>query len=862
MVQYSSLYKGKYYNRNCVIGDEDHLYCRLKEAITKAKKLDIIVAFLMESGVRLLVEDLKGAVDKGTVLRILSGNYLNITQPQALYLLKSSLGDKIDLRFYNVPNKSFHPKAYIFEYEDGGEIFIGSSNVSRSALTYGIEWNYRVCADTNPEDYSHFKQSFEDLFLNKSIIVDDNEMRKYSKNWRRPKVFEDLERLEDGGRESSGIEHAKAAELQRDYLADHTNGCKLIEYPCPIGPQIEALYELDKSRIEGWDKGIVVAATGVGKTFLAAFDSKGFDRVLYIAHREEILLQAEGTFRCVRPKASKGFFYGDKKDKDCDILFATVQTLGRKEYLNAEIFSRDSFDYIVIDEFHHAVAESYRNIIEYFKPKFLLGLTATPERLDSQDVFALCDYNLIYEARLKESINKGWLVPFRYYGVYDETDYNKIGYKNGKYDEKQLEQVLSINRRADLILQHYLKYNSRRALGFCSGRGHAVFMAEYFVRNGIKACAVISGTISANDELEYRRKSAYVLDRKDALNKLKNAEINIIFSVDMFNEGLDIPEVDMVMFLRPTESPTVFLQQLGRGLRKKGKKKYVNVLDFIGNYKKANLIPFFLAGDIKSSMKKTNIIHIPDEDDYPEGCVVNFDFRLIDLFKRMEDKKKSVFDKIKDEYFRVKEYLGDRPLRLPMYTYLDEAVYSAIRTKKDMNVLKDYISFLDRIGETYFDEKALVGTIAHEFLKEMENTSMSKLYKMPLLLAFYNDGEMKLEISEDDIYKSFKQFYSNSSNAIDLLRDNSTRNYRNWGKKEYVRLAHRNPMHFFMRSSPDFFCKAGDKFCLTRDLETFVDNPAFIRHFKDIIDYRTRRFYKERLENKLEDIYKLIKKEK
>jgi superfamily II DNA or RNA helicase/HKD family nuclease len=864
MAQNSSLFKGKGYNNNCVTGDEDHLYIRLKESIAKAKKIDIIVAFLMESGVRLLVEDFKDAAYRGAVIRILSGNYLNITQPQALYLLKSSLGDRIDLRFYNVPNKSFHPKAYIFEYRDGGEIFVGSSNVSRSALTDGIEWNYRICSNTNPEDYFHFKKTFEDLFLNKSVIVDDNEMRKYSKNWRRPKIFEDLERLEDGVQKSSGLIYAISAETRPEYI-DSTKDAdesRIIEYPRPIGPQIEALYELNNSRLEGWDKGIVVAATGVGKTFLAAFDSRGFDKVLFVAHREEILQQAESTFKCVRPEASTGVFCGERKDRDCDILFATVQTLGRKEYLSAEYFARDAFDYIVIDEFHHAVAESYRNILGYFEPKFLLGLTATPERLDSQDVFALCDYNLVYEVRLKEAINKGWLVPFRYYGVYDDTDYNNIEYRNGKYNEKQLEQALSINKRADLILQHYLKYNSRRALGFCSSRGHAVFMAEYFAKHGVKACAVISGTMLETDQQGDGIKPACVLDRKATLERLKNAEINVIFSVDMFNEGLDIPEVDMVMFLRPTESPTVFLQQLGRGLRKKGKKKYVNVLDFIGNYKKANLIPFLLTGSVRRPGKRTDAVYMPDEDDYPEGCFVSFDFKLIDLFRRMAAEKKGVFDKLRDEYFRIKEYLGGKPLRLAMYTYMDEAVYAAIRPRKEFNIFRDYITFLGKIGELSPEEEALVGTKAHEFLKEMENTSMSKLYKMPLLLAFYNNGDMKLEIDEDDIYQSFKEFYSHGSNAVDLLKDNSTRNYKDWGKKEYVQLARRNPMHFFMRSAPGFFYESGGKFSLTPELGIFTNNPVFLMHFKDIIDYKTRRFYKERLENKLDDIYKLVENQK
>jgi len=861
MVQYSSLNKNMGYNRNCVTGDQDHLYDRLKESIGKAAKIDIIVAFLMESGVRLLAEDLKEAVDKGTILRILCGNYLNITQPQALYLLKSSLGDKVDLRFYNVPNKSFHPKAYIFEYTDSGEIFVGSSNVSRSALMDGIEWNYRICSGTSSEAYYHFRQTFEELFLNKSIIVDDNEMRKYSKKWRRPKVFEDIEKLEDGNPESDGLGYPKAAELEPGYITDSGDAdeCKLIEYPCPRGPQIEALYELSKSRLEGWDKGIVVAATGVGKTFLAAFDSKGFNKILFIAHREEILFQAERTFKSVRPEASTGFFSGERKDINCDILFATVQTLGRKEYLNTEYFLRDTFDYIVIDEFHHAVAESYKGIIEYFKPRFLLGLTATPERLDSQDVFALCDYNLIYEARLKEAINKGWLVPFRYYGVFDETDYSSIDYRNGKYNEKQLEQVLNINKRAALILQHYIKYNSRRALGFCSGRSHAVFMAEYFSKHGIKACAVISGNVSATDgNSKAGIKSLYVLERKAALEKLKNAEISVIFSVDIFNEGLDIPEVDMVMFLRPTESPTVFLQQLGRGLRRKGNKNYVNVLDFIGNYKKANLIPFLLSGDVKNQTKKTNKFYIPDEDEYPEGCYVSFDFRLIDLFKRMAEEHKTIFDKLIAEYFRIKDDLGERPFRLSMYTYLDKAVYSATRTKKEANIFRDYISFLDKIGELSTDEKALIGTKAHEFLIKMESTSMSKLYKMPLLSAFYNNGEMKLEINEDDIYRSFKEFYSHGSNAIDLLKDKNTRNYKDWGKKEYVNLARKNPMHFFMISSPDFFYEADNKFFLSPELERYIENPAFIRHFKDIIDYRTRRLYRERYESKITDIAKLI----
>jgi len=854
-LKYLSSYKHNDFNQNCITGDSDHLYDRLKESILKARKIDIIVAFLMESGVRLLEKDLKSASERGALIRVLCGNYLNITQPQALYLLKSTLEDRVDLRFYSIPNKSFHAKSYIFEYDnDYGDIFVGSSNISRSALTDGIEWNYRINSLKNTEDYRHFRNVFEDLFLNYSIIVDDNEMRRYSRSWRKPKFFEALERLEDTSPDDDREDLLKVAEDKEKYhpvSAQYEDTGKIIKFPRPLGPQIEALYELNKSRLEGWDKGIVVAACGIGKTFLATFDSENFNKVIFIAHREEILSQAEQTFKCVKPEIKTGFFSGIKKESNCDILFATVQTIGRHEYLNENFFKKDEFDYIVVDEFHHAVAGNYRNIINYFKPKFLLGLTATPERLDGQDIFALCDYNLVYEIRLKEAINKGFLVPFRYYGIYDESNYNTVDCKNGRYDEEQLEELLSINKRAELILQHYCKYNSSRALGFCVSRNHAMYMAKYFFLNGIKSCAVISGNVNKNNHRTEMDDSTYIMDRKIAIEKLKNSEIKVIFSVDMFNEGLDVPEVDMVMFLRPTESPTVFLQQLGRGLRKRTGKNYVNILDFIGNYKRANLIPFLLSGDVQHISRRAQEAKLPPEDEYPDDCIVNFDFKLVDLFKDMAEKQKGIFEKVKDEYFRLKEDLGLRPMRLQMYTYIDEYLYSIIRTKKDLNIFRDYFSFLKKVNELTEEENELIGTKAHDFLLEIEKTGMTKTYKMPVLLAFYNNGNIKMSINDEDLYESFKNFYSHGSNYVDLLRHPGSSNYKNWTKKDYVSVARKNPVHFLLQSSPEFFYTDGEKFCLTNSLEKYIDKPAFILHFKDAIDYRTRSFYKERLEKKL-----------
>ncbi|CDI48711.1 DEAD/DEAH box helicase family protein [Clostridium tetani] len=801
---------------NCITGDRNHLLDKLRQAFKKAKKIDIIVAFLMESGVRLLEKDLKDVLNRNVPIRILTGNYLNITQPQALYLLKDILKDRVDLRFYNVSGKSFHPKAYIFEYDNkDGDIFIGSSNISKSALTSGIEWNYRIRKEDNELDFQCYKDIFEDLFNNKSIIVDDNELDKYSKSWRKPKLFFDMENKE------------KTEE-------------KIISYPKPKDAQIEALYKLKKFREEGFDRGIVVAATGIGKTHLAAFDSSKYNKVLFVAHRQEILNQAETSFRIVRETNNTGFFSGNRKDRNKDVLFATVQTLGQKQYLCDDYFKEDEFDYIIIDEFHHAVADNYQNILDYFKPKFLLGLTATPERMDNRDVFEICNHNVVYEVRLKEAINKGWLTPFRYYGIYDDVDYNNISFENGKYDDKELEEALMINKRGDLILKHYNKYNSKRALGFCSSRNHANYMAKYFSEKGIPACAVLSG-----EKLEY------CIEREEALKKFNSGEIKVIFSVDMFNEGLDVPSVDMVMFLRPTQSSTIFLQQLGRGLRKHKDKKYVNVLDFIGNYKKANLIPFLLTGDIKNIGEKSKKIIIPPEENFPEDCSIDFDFRLVDIFKKMREEQKKIIDLVIEEYYRIKHELKRRPTRLDMYKYIDDNIYNNIRTKSKINIFNDYLGFLNKLEELNEEENKFIGTKAHDFIVKIETTAMTKTYKMPLLLAFYNNRDFKLKVSEEEIYLSFKEFYKKPSNAVDLIRDKNGKNYKEWGREEYLKVA-KNPRNAFINTAKEFFIDKGEIYEITDELEDYVKNKYFISHFKDVIDYKTSEFYKKRLEKREE----------
>ena len=798
---------------NSITGDKDHIYPKLKQSFKTATTIDIIVSFLMESGVKLLLQDLKEALNRGVKIRILTGNYLKITQPQALYLLKSELKDKVDLRFYNNPNKSFHPKAYMFHNPIDSEIYIGSSNISRGALTSSIEWNYRFLKSTAPNDFKVFYDTFEDLFNNHSLIITDEVLKDYSKQWTRPNIYKDIEKEE----------------------SKEDNVINIFE---PRGAQIEALYSLEKSREEGFDKGLVVAATGIGKTYLSAFDSAKYNRILFVAHREEIIKQAAQSFKNVRNSDDIGFFYGNQKDTKDSFIFALVQTLGKDEYLNEEYFSKDYFDYIIVDEFHHAVSSNYKKIIDYFTPKFLLGLTATPERLDSKDVFALCDYNMVYEVRLKDAINKGWLVPFRYYGIYDETvNYEDIDYKNGKYDDKQLEEALMLNKRGELILNHYLKYNSKRAMGFCTSRHHAEYMAKVFNENNIPSAAVYSG-----------EKGEYSEERNIALSKLTSGELKVIFSVDMFNEGLDVPAIDMVMFLRPTQSPTIFLQQLGRGLRKFKDKKYLNVLDFIGNYKKANLVPFLLSGkEYSASECKKNK---QGDYEFPEECIVDFDFKIIDIFKKQAEREMKVKDKVKEQFEIVSQMLGYRPSRVELFTYMDDEVYQNIRSKA-MNPFSNYLEYIKENDKLTHDEEILYNSRGREFINMIETTSMSKTYKMPVLLSFYNDGDIKMEISDDDIYKSFYDFYRKGSNKVDMLKDKGTSGFETWDKKKYVSLAKNNPIKFLLKTHGEFFKeKEQCLIALQDDLKDIISNEAFKNHMKDSIDFRVESYYKNRFFNR------------
>ena len=426
-------------------------------------------------------------------------------------------------------------------------------------------------------------------------------------------------------------------------------------------------------------------------------------------------------------------------------------------------------------------------------------------------------------------------MPFHYYGIYDETDYSQLHLVKGRYQEKELTALYqSAGKRYDLIYKYYKKYRSKFALGFCCSRVHAEEMAREFCKRGVPSVAVYS-----NADGEYSE------DRARAIEQLKKQEIRVIFSVDMFNEGVDIAQLDMVMFLRPTESPVVFLQQLGRGLRTYRGKEYLNVLDFIGKYEKAGKAPLLLGGGTTVSDKKP---YDAKEIVYPDDCLVDFDMRLLDLFRKLDEKSLTVRERIRKEYFRVKELLDGRgPTRMELFTYMEDAIYQDCLRHSKQNPFQDYLKFLEELQELSAKEVELCGGIGREFLSVLETTAMQKVYKMPILYSFYHQGDVRMAVTEEQVLESWKAFFDTGTNWKDFKEGISYEAYQNMTDRQHLSNAKKNPIKYLKQSGKGFFVeKEGYALALREDLQDIIQNPAFVHHMKDILDYRTMEYYRRR----------------
>lgn len=432
----------------------------------------------------------------------------------------------------------------------------------------------------------------------------------------------------------------------------------------------------------GWQKAIVVLPTGTGKTYLSAFDAQQIGgHILFVVHRLDILKQSQDAYDTVWPKASKGILTGDAKENlEADVLFASKDTLYQDETL--AMFYPTEFDYIIVDEVHHGQTPTYRKILSHFRPKFMLGMTATPDRLDRKDIFELFDYNKAYEATIYDAIEYGYVVPFTYFGLLDDINYNSIRYSGNRYNIQDLERALIIPKRNEAVLLQYLeKGQGDKAIGFCVSIEHAERMADFFITRGIPSAAIHSQSP----------------DRDELIAKFRNDQFSVVFTVDLFNEGVDIPNIRVLMFLRPTESKTVFLQQLGRGLRLCPGKDRAIILDFIGNYKKANQVRKYLAKKEELTGGQTFVLgkRVPKVSYvYAPGCEVHFQAEVEEILARQDLEEEEVTsDDLRQAYFALAEELGHKP------TQEDINSRGQFKISRYLQVFGSWVRFLRDVGE-------------------------------------------------------------------------------------------------------------------------------------------------------------------
>lgn len=585
--------------------------------ITKRLKecdyFEFSVAFISESGLAVLKQILLNLKEKSVKGRIITSTYLGFNAPKMFKQLLSFTN--IEVRVFEQEHCGFHPKGFIFHTGDHRDIIVGSSNLTQTALESNQEWDLFFTSHENGELASQVSNEF-DIQWELSTPLTNEWIESYKETYVKP---------------------FRPASVQSS---------KIIK---PNKMQEEALKSLKNLRDNNKDKALLISATGTGKTFLSAFDVRRFKpkRLLFVVHRRNIAEAALRSFKYLIPNVSMGIFSGNTKETDSYFIFSTVQTIHKKEY--REMFDRDAFDYIIIDEVHRAGAQSYQDIVDYFKPKFLLGMSATPERSDDFDIYEMFDHNIAYEIRLIQAMEYNLLCPFHYYGITDMT------IDGIEIDDKSEFNILTSELRVDYIIEKINEYGYSgdriHGLIFCSRKDECEKLSQLFNMRGYKTIAL------TGDSSEEMRQKAI-----DSLESNDENSLDYIFTVDIFNEGIDIPKVNQVVMLRPTESAIVFVQQLGRGLRKNDSKEYVVIIDFIGNYEKNFLIPVALSG--QTNYNKDSLRQFVCEGSLitPGASTIQFD-QITEkrIYQSIDAANFTQVRLIKDSYKQLKEKLGRIP---------------------------------------------------------------------------------------------------------------------------------------------------------------------------------------------------------
>ena len=760
----------------------------------------ISVAFITMGGITPLLQTLRTLEDKGIHGKILTTDYLAFSDPKALDKLATF--SNIELKMYLVPDSKngFHTKGYIFQSNEIYKILIGSSNMTNTALTTNREWNTKIVSTKSGEFVSEMLDEFEELW---------NHPNTYSYN-----AFIGAYRVHY--EEYKKVKQKEEIKLPSKQLI-------------PNSMQQAFISSLRNIRNSNESKALLISATGTGKTYASAFalQDQNPKKALFLVHREQIAKQALQSYKNVfKDTKTFGLLSGNSKDTDVDYLFATMQTMSKKEVYSS--FAPDTFDTIIIDEAHRIGAKSYQEIMEYFKPKFWLGMSASPERTDDFDVYAAFDHNIAYEIRLQQALEENLLCPFHYFGITDfltngnETDFTDFNY-------------LTSNQRVDYIIEqtNYYGYSGERVKGlmFCSSKKEAAALSERLNLRGYRTLA-----LSGDDSQE---------KREDAIDRLvsdtRSDYLQYILTVDIFNEGVDIPEINQVVLLRPTQSPIVFVQQLGRGLRKSKDKEYVVILDFIGNYKNNFMIPIALSGD--RSYNKDNIRRyvLEGERIIPGSSTIHFDEISKKQIFASIDKLSGIKTFIKESYKNLKYKLNRTPL---LMDFLSNHEVDPLVILKEY---KTYYKLLESIDassiEKPLNDKEL--TVLEYYSSIIANS------RRPIEAELLNQIINLYTIEPFDLLNQINSKYNTqfNMNHLNSALSNITGNFiKTSAEKDKNTLLNSVILH------------NDDKLSISYDFKNILTNTQFKEYIQDLIDVCIEK--NKSLRNKKKDTFGFIMYEK
>jgi len=769
-----------------VNSDKGNLLNELISSIKECQRFYFSVAFINFSGLQLLLDPIKEAEEKGIKGKIITSTYLNFTDAKALD--KITEFENVDLKVFVTDKEiGFHTKAYIFEYQDSYKVIIGSSNITQSALKSNIEWNVEIISKQNANFIKEVLKEYDNLW-EMSVDADEEFIRRYEEF----------------------LKNFKSTQPSQQMIYEHK------QYIVPNRMQKRAMENLERLRSFGESKALVIAATGTGKTYMSAFDVKNFKpkKLLFVVHREEILKKAKETFEMLLPNEgiTFGLLTGNHKNKEADYVFATNFTISNCYHE----FKKDEFDYIIIDEAHHATSSTYQTILDYFEPKFTLGMTATPERSDSRSVFDLFDNNVALEVRLHEALEDELVIPFHYFGI---TDIEDIDLSDVNIDDiAEITKRLKVNERVDFIIEKMDFYGhdgeKRKGLGFCASIEHAQYMTSEFSKRGYNSIC-LTGEDSSDKRGMY-------------ISKLENDqdELEFIFTVDIFNEGVDIPSVNTVLMLRPTNSPIVFIQQLGRGLRKWGNKSFLTVLDFIGNHNKTFLIAIALNGSRYYDKESLKVAVATGFANIPGATHIQMDkISQERILAQIDRENFNSMKYLKEEYYEFKKLNQGR---IP-YLLLDYLKYDgAPDPVKFIDREKSYIQWVAKVEKEDRLKELLLNEEFEGTMKELSSKlPLKRIYEFVVIRYLLDHETISIQTAREQILKMIDGIDEDSIlHSFEYLNQN----YYDSGQ---------------LKNKPKLFQYEDGQLSKTPLFSNLLKNEEYRTYIEDIISYGIFRYEKE-----------------